>query len=775
MVYVDNILGVPLGYVLYGCWLLLGSYGWAIVLFTLATKVILLPLSVMAQRNAIIMVRLRPETEAIKRRFGNNSNLLLSEQKALNKREGYSSLKAMLPMLIQIPLVLGVIQVVYHPLRHLCHIGIGTISDLVRRTAEILDTTPDALGSAAQVRVIDSIATSRPEFTGIADESILDRIAAVDLNFLGGALNLGDVPSWSWPTIIWPFLAGLSALALSLYQNKYYVLQRFAGPASKWGITVFLVAFSFYFALILPGGFGLYWTAGNLLSIGVVWVCNRIDDPSEVIALAEADAAEHALTPAQQAEARAQAAALKARETSDIKRFTATPNKGLMVYAEAAGYWKYFAGPLTWLLGNTDVVVHYVTNDADDPTFERAAASDGQLRAYYVGPQAMTAFMMKLDVDLCIMTTPDLETYHIKRSLVRQDIEYAFVDHGMASVHLGFGEGALDHFDTIFANGPNERQEVRATEAVYGLPEKRIINSGYPLLDDMLAAVAQLDLTRAEGEPPVALVAPSWQTDNLLDLCLDETIQPLLDAGFKVIVRPHPEYVKRHPIKMDEIIARYAEPNEPNESAEADGAADADESAGRVEIQTGFSSSATVYTADVVITDWSTIAQEFSYATKKPSIFINTPMKITNPNYTKITPVPLEISMRERIGVALDVADLSRIGEVACDLIANKDQWRGEILDILDANIYNLGAAAQTIGGYVVASLARHQLAREVAQARLARIAGRLTPEQETLLAEDAARAREAQIAEVEAKAARLEVLATELRNRAAAARDRVA
>jgi YidC/Oxa1 family membrane protein insertase len=518
------------------------------------------------------------------------------------------------------------------------------------------------------------------------------------------------------------------------------------------------VAFSFYFALILPGGFGLYWTAGNLLSIGVVWICNVIDSPAEAIALAEDDAAAHALTPEQQAAAKAKAAEIRAREESDLKRFAAYPTKGLMVYAEGASYWKYFAGFVTWLLDNTDVVVHYVTNEASDPVFARAEDTGGQLQAYFVSPRSMTSFMMKLDVDLCIMTTPDLETYHIKRSLIRRDVEYAYADHAMASLHLTYAEGALDHFDTIFANGPNQVREVRAIEAVYALNEKRIVETGYPLLDDMLASVAKLDLSRAAGQPPVALIAPSWQPDNILELCLDDTVRPLLDAGFRVIVRPHPEFVKRFPAKMEEIVARYA-----------------DESAGSVEIRTDTSSVVAVYTSDVVVTDWSAIAQEFSYATRLPSIFINTPMKVTNPNYAKVTPVPLEVSMRDEIGVALDVADLATIGEVASSMASGKDEWSERIAAAMEANVFHVGSAAATIGSYVMESLARHQRARDVAEARMARNTGRLSEAQEALLAEDAIRVREAQIDEVDAKAARLEVLATELRNRASQARVRVA
>lgn len=47
-----------------------------------------------------------------------------------------------------------------------------------------------------------------------------------------------------------------------------------------------------------------------------------------------------------------------------------------------------------------------------------------------------------------------------------------------------------------------------------------------------------------------------------------------------------------------------------------------------IEIQTDFSSNSTVFDSDLLITDWSDISWEFAFTTKKPVLFINTPMKL---------------------------------------------------------------------------------------------------------------------------------------------------
>lgn len=122
-------------------------------------------------------------------------------------------------------------------------------------------------------------------------------------------------------------------------------------------------------------------------------------------------------------------------------------------------------------------------------------------------------------------------------------------------------------------------------------------------------------------------------------------------------------------------------------------------------IETDFFSNSTVYTSDLVVTDWSSIAQEFSYATKKPSLFINTPMKIMNPNYKKISVVPLDISLRDEIGVSVDVEKFSELSAIVDELMNNQEHYRQKITKVVEDNIYNIGSAAAACGEYILGRL----------------------------------------------------------------------
>lgn len=274
---INTILGVPLGYLMYFCYLLVGNYGVSIMLFTLLTKIVMFPLSIMSQKNSITMVKMHPLLEDIKQRYAGNNTLIIEEQKALYKREHYSTIKGMIPLLVQIPIILGLINVVYNPLQHLLHMDPQTIGVLLSQASQVL-STPLGDGLGAQLSVMEAVQAHPEAFFGIAGA---DQILSVDLHFLG--LSMTELPSLASFTILYPILSGASALALSMYQNKFNVLQQSQSGFSKWGVTVFLIAFSAYFAYVLPCGIGLYWITGNLLSIPVLYICNKIYDPKRFI------------------------------------------------------------------------------------------------------------------------------------------------------------------------------------------------------------------------------------------------------------------------------------------------------------------------------------------------------------------------------------------------------------------------------------------------------------------------------------------------------------
>jgi YidC/Oxa1 family membrane protein insertase len=411
----------------------------------------------------------------------------------------------------------------------------------------------------------------------------------------------------------------------------------------------------------------------------VLAVCNIIYNPKKYIDY-ENRSVKVKPSKAEKAALREQRKIEKAREKEDMQRFFST-EKELVFFSEASGFYKYFEHFIDYIIENSDITVHYLTADLNDQVFKLRKP---QFETYFCSSNGLITTFMKMDSAVVAMTLADFDIYHYKRSIVRKDIEYIYIDHGLGSGNLMLRKGALNHYDTIFCYSKDYNEEIRATEQVYELPEKNLVNVGFGLLDRLIENYSKIE--HPENLKPQILIAPSWQKDNLLEYCLS----PLLDGLFKldadIIIRPHPEFIKRFPGKMKAMNEKYGEMI----------------NTGALVIQTDFSSNSTVYNSDLVITDWSSIALEFSFTTKKPSLFINTPMKVMNPQWRDIGVEPMDLWLRDRIGVSLDTDKLDGIEAVVQDMLNCKDNYAAAIIGIMTEHLYNIGNTAEAGGAYII-------------------------------------------------------------------------
>jgi YidC/Oxa1 family membrane protein insertase len=77
----------------------------AIVLFTVAVRLIVMPLSLRGLRGQAAMARLAPQLQALRKRYAQQPDRLQREMTALYKREGTSMFAGLTPLLLQWPLV----------------------------------------------------------------------------------------------------------------------------------------------------------------------------------------------------------------------------------------------------------------------------------------------------------------------------------------------------------------------------------------------------------------------------------------------------------------------------------------------------------------------------------------------------------------------------------------------------------------------------------------------------------------------------------------------
>ena len=456
-------------------------------------------------------------------------------------------------------------------------------------------------------------------------------------------------------------------------------------------MMILSVGLSLYLGWFVPAGVALYWIASNIFAIVQLYLLNWAINPKKYVDYEDLEESKKELAALEGIGGNSGKKKLfeknpyAKREKADYKRFFSVVNKHLVFYSENNGFYKYYAGMIEYILKNTNIVIHYITSDPDDSIFKKAE-ENSRIKAYYIGEKKLITLMMKLDADVVVMTMPDLENYHIKRSYIRKDIEYIYIPHGMDSLNMTMRTGSMDHFDTVFCTGKHQKEEIKKTEKVYELPEKTLVEWGYCLLDSMRDDYNKME--KKVSDVKSILIAPSWQKDNIVDSCLDELLDNLKGHGYKITVRPHPQHVRHMPERMQQLKDRFANDDD-------------------IEIQTDFSSNSTVFEADMMITDWSGICYEYAYTTCKPVLFIDTPMKVMNPEYEKIGVEPINIWMRDSIGASLKPDEMDRIPEVVDQILKHTEDYKQKIDEFVHEYVYNLGNSAQVGADYIINAVVR--------------------------------------------------------------------
>ena len=622
------------------CYELTGNWWVAIALFTVITKIILMPMALWVQWNSIKMVQIMPALNRLKVKHFGDRETIGEKQNELNKEKGYHPLLSLIPLAIQIIILFGLVDVVHS--------------------------------------ITDS-GTPGTEFLGLVP-------------FEDGGL--------SW---IMPVLAGLSAVLLGFAQNRINPLQREQSRAEKNMTNGLSIGLSLILGVFVAAGMAFYWICSNLSAIAVQALCNVIIKPKKYIDYEDLAASRVELDELNSLEADRkkkwyQKDPLTKREKADYKRFFNIVGKHIVFYSEGSGFYKYFRGAIEYLLMNSNATIHYVTNDPNDQIFE-IAKEYPRISPYYIGEKRAITLMMKMDADIVVTTLGDLDNFYIKRSYVRKDIEYVYMFHHMTSLPLTSTKGEYEHYDTLMCVGPHQVAEDKRMEEYYGTAKKCHVETGYDLLDRNIADYQKLvEEGKAHNERPVVLIAPSWHEDNILDLCFDDMLKGLLGHGWKVVVRPHPEYTKRYRPRWEALQARYADVSESELYFEKD-----------------FSSNTTIFTSDILVTDWSSVFCEFSFSTLKPCIFVDTPMKVHNPEWKQITTEPTDITLRNRVGVSFAPENAEQIGDTVEHMLESQSEWADRIEQTRSELIFNVGHGGEAAGEYLLEAMLTKQEARKSA------------------------------------------------------------
>jgi len=370
-------------------------------------------------------------------------------------------------------------------------------------------------------------------------------------------------------------------------------------------------------------------------------------------------------------------------ELKELKKFENLDQKEkqIVFYSENQNSSFIFESLIKELVNKHNVSICYVTSDREDSILKTI---NEKIKTFYIGMGlTRTKFFVNLKADVLIMTMPDLETFHIKRSKV-YPVHYVYVFHAMVSTHLVYLKNAFDHFDSIFCVGTYQIDEIRSTEKFYNLKPKKLIPCGYSHLDNLIKKYAgRINDINKDNNQTQILLAPSWGKSGLFETIIEELIDVLLNSEYKIIFRPHPMTIKFSKKKLLSIEKTFS--SNPNFKLELD--------------LPNFDS---FLFSDVMISDWSGVALEFAFAFEKPILYIDVPKKIRNPDYKDIPQIPIEESIRGKIGKIILPSEIKYIPTEIETLKQKSSQIKENIRNMRDEIIFNVGNSTEKAAKYII-------------------------------------------------------------------------
>jgi YidC/Oxa1 family membrane protein insertase len=257
---------------------------------------------------------------------------------------------------------------------------------------------------------------------------------------------------------------------------------------------------------------------------------------------------------------------------------------------------------------------------------------------------------------------------------------------------MAYRHSAFDHYDSILCCGSYQMKEIRRDEALRNLPKKELVEGGYYRVERVYRAAQEFGIGAPNQQSRgCVLVAPSWAAHNVLEEHGIALAESLLAADYEIIMRPHPETNKRHPDLVNEFAARF----------EADD---------RVTVERSVASDESLLRADVLITDWSGIAQEYAFGTERPVLYLDVPRKVHNDRYEELGLEPFEARIRSEVGLVFPTSEIPNIDRAIDRLIRERDQYRGRIAELREKNLFCFGSSGEVGARHILDVVGRTEL-----------------------------------------------------------------
>ena len=325
---------------------------------------------------------------------------------------------------------------------------------------------------------------------------------------------------------------------------------------------------------------------------------------------------------------------------------TSLSQNKFVIYAEDKRYWPFFEPILAeFELRQTEVL--YLTSSEDDPVFSSLFK---YVNGKFIGKGNKSfAYLNFLSADFVLATTPDLEVLQWKRSKA--------VKHYCHMVHAAGGSilmrlFSLDFFDSILFSGEEEIPEIRYLETLRKLPPKQLVVVGNTFLDGYNERIKQI--VPEENHQFTVLLSPTWGPSGLLKVYGERLLDALVETGWHIILRPHPQSVQVEKLMLDNLTKKYKDYTS-------------------IEWDYNRENIYSLAKSDVMISDFSGIIYDYILLFNKPVLLSLSTMDLRIYDAYDLKDEPFYFRISKKIGIELNESNIVNIKDIVLNSLQNTE------------------------------------------------------------------------------------------------------
>ena len=326
-----------------------------------------------------------------------------------------------------------------------------------------------------------------------------------------------------------------------------------------------------------------------------------------------------------------------------------------VIFSDDKRYWNVFK-PLCDEFEKRKIPVRYWSASEDDPAFGEHYE---YVKTEFIG-EGNKAFskLNMLKADILIATTPGLDVLQWKRSKNTKYYIHVFHDVSEGTRYRMFG---LDFYDAVMLTGDFQGEYIRKLEKLRGLEPKELYTTGSLYLDAMQQKKNSLGADCASSSPDgekTVLLAPSWGASSILNRFGADFIQSLINTGYNIIVRPHPQTKTADAELLKELTEKFPNGNKFSWNFDND----------------NFD---VLSCSDVLISDFSGVMFDYALIFDRPLIYADTSFDASPYDAAWLDEPIWGMEVLSDLGIKLEQSDFGRMKEVIDGLTESEKYKEG--------------------------------------------------------------------------------------------------